>query len=271
VTSPFIALVLRESGGESERQNHFWDEHVDNRDASVAGVVDWWEDPSGGTNPGGPWPPNGAGPERLIPFTGYIELAVSADGRAVDAAGNAVTLAIDPGAMLDLRVDVQFCLGCLDNADDAWQQQKYLTEDDDVTLVGWQEMILIQAEAAGTDAEAIVLINVLRSAAGLPLVTYNPAGDEIENMIIEERRRQLFLEGRFWAAKIRNQQPGTTKLWFPRELEDQGEQDPNDNTLQGGVRQRMNNDEFDLNILLSRSDRASLCIDEQKPVNPNVL
>ena len=269
--SKFNALVTRESGGESQRQNHFWDEHVDNLEVSVAGVVDWWEDPSGGTNPGGPWPVNlaGNGQERLIPFTGYRELAIAPDGRAVDPDGNAITLTT-AFAVLDPRVDVVFARRGLDNGDDGWLQQKYSDEDDDITLVGWQEMILIQAEAA-SDGAAIIFINVLRAAAKLPLVTYGPTGDQVENMIIEERRRQLFLEGRFWAAKIRNQQPGTTKLWFPRELDDNGEEDPEENTLQGGVRQRMSNAEFDLNDNFSRSDRATLCITEQRPVNPLVL
>jgi hypothetical protein len=266
----FNALVTRESGGESQRQNHFWDEHVDALEVSVAGVVDWWEDPSGGTNPGGPWPVNGGGPERLIPFTGYRELAIAADGRAVDAVGNAITIAT-AGSVLDTRVDVVFAALGLDNGDDGWLQQKYSSEDDDITLVGWQELILIQAEGATTDAAAIVFINVLRAASSLPLVTYGPAGGQVENMILEERRRQLFLEGRFWAAKVRNQQPGTTKLWFPRELADNGEEDPNQNVLQGGVRQRMNNAEFDLNDNFSRSDRATRCITEQQPVNPLVL
>ena len=269
--SKFNALVTRESGGESQRQNHFWDEHVDNLEVSVAGVVDWWEDPSGGTNPGGPWPVNlaGNGQERLIPFTGYRELAIAPDGRAVDPAGNAITLTT-AFAVLDPRVDVVFARRGLDNGDDGWIQQKYSGADADLPLLGVHGTILIKAEAA-SDGAAITFINVLRAAAKLPLVTYGPTDGEVENMIIEERRRQLFLEGRFWAAKIRNQQPGTTKLWFPRELDDNGEEDPNQNVLQGGVRQRMTNAEFDLNDNFSRSDRATLCITEQQPVNRLVL
>ena len=48
----------------------------------------------------------------------------------------------------------------------------------------------------------------------LPRVTYADPSDaaEIRLMIIEERRRQLFLEARFWSTKIRN----TDLLWFPR-------------------------------------------------------
>ena len=276
VDQGFEAIVTRDGGNnvESERQNHSWAAHFFDNEADVAGPVDWWIDPTGGTNPGGPWPVNGAGPERLIPFTGYRDLSIIPAGgpdagRAVDAAGNAVTLTTDPASTLDDRVDV--IAGTLSSDDPGWLQQKYTAEGDDIVLVGWQEMILIRAEAAATDAEAIVLINVLRADAGLPLVAYGPTSagvDEIENMIIEEARRALFMEGRFWARKIRNQQPTGTKLWFPRELEQQ--EDPEENILQGGVRQRMSNAEFDLNDNITRSDRATRCDLEQQPVNPNV-
>ena len=264
----FVALSTRESGGENQRRNHFWAEFVENPLTTVAGVVDWWEDPSLGTNPGGPWPATDAGDStRLIPFTGYVGLAIAADGRAVDAVGNAIDTTT-AGAVLDTRVTALFGAAALDNDDAGWLQQKWTTEDDDVPIVGWQEMVLIQAEAATTAAAAIAFINELRTAASLPLVTYAPTGGEVENMIFEERRRQLWLEGRFWAAKIRNQGPTGTKLWFPRDgRQETREQDPNDNNMNGGVRMRMSNSEFDLNDNAARADRATLCIAEQRPVH----
>jgi hypothetical protein len=241
---------------------------VENPLTTVAGVVDWWEDPSSGTNPGGPWPASDAGDStRLIPFTGYVGLGIAADGRAVDAVGNAIDTTT-AGAVLDTRVTALFGAAALDNEDAGWLQQKWTTEDDDVPIVGWQEMVLIQAEAATTAAAAIGFINELRSAASLPLVTYAPTGGEVDNMIFEERRRQLWLEGRFWAAKIRNQGPTGTKLWFPRDgRQATREQDPNDNNMNGGVRMRMTNSEFDLNDNASRADRATKCIVEQRPVH----
>ena len=60
---------------------------------------------------------------------------------------------------------------------------------------------------------AIDLVNDIRTAQGLPQVTYVAAGDAtgIQNMLIEEIRRTHFLEGgRFWSAKLRYD------LWFPR-------------------------------------------------------
>ena len=264
----FVAVATRESGGEAQRANHFWKEFVENPLTTVAGVVDWWEDPSLGTNPGGPWPATDAGDStRLIPFTGYVGLAIAADGRAVDAVGNAID-STTAGAVLDTRVTATFGANALDNEDAGWLQQKWTTEDDDVPIVSWQEMVLIQAEAATTAAAAIAFINELRTAASLPLVTYAPTGGEVENMIFEERRRQLWLEGRFWAAKIRNQGPTGTKLWFPRDgRQETREQDPNDNNMNGGVRMRMSDSEFDLNDNTARADRATLCIEEQRPVH----
>ena len=93
-------------------------------------------------------------------------------------------------------------------------------------------MRLIQAEAnTGT---AVAMVNLLRAAEtpALPDVTYNVAGDTdgILNMIIEERRRALWLEGRFWSTKIQN----ASKLWFPRATDDDMSMTPppGDNELQ---------------------------------------
>ncbi len=79
-------------------------------------------------------------------------------------------------------------------------------------------------------------------------------------MIFEERRRALWLEGRFWATKILGQRPvgQNTKLWFPRSngLElNRGD----DDDLSGAVRMLMQNFEFDVNENISRIDRATLC------------
>ena len=143
-------------------------------------------------------------------------------------------------------------------------QQKFTAADDPVPMVNWKEMMLIRAQA--DPATAVARVNEIRAADGLTLVSYAPAGGEIENMIFEERRRTLWLEGRFWSTKIQNQSAATVKLWFPRELEDQ--EDPRENTLQGGVRMRMQTSEFDRNPEINRSDRASLCGTAQRPVNP---
>ena len=80
---------------------------------------------------------------------------------------------------------------------------RYLSEGDDLPWVNWKEMVLITAQALGGQG-AIDQVNVLRTDAGLPLVTYADPGNanQIRDMIIEERRRALFLEGRFYATKL---------------------------------------------------------------------
>ena len=112
----FVALSTRESGGENQRREPLLGMSMWRTPTStVAGVVDWWEDPSLGTNPGGPWPASDAGDStRLIPFTGYVGLAIAADGRAVDAVGNAID-STTAGAVLDTRVTALFGAAALDN------------------------------------------------------------------------------------------------------------------------------------------------------------
>ena len=69
-------------------------------------------------------------------------------------------------------------------------------------------MWLIRAEIEGGQ-RAIDLVNELRAADGLPLVTYADPGDakEIRYMIIEERRRALHLEARFFMTKAQEHRP----------------------------------------------------------------
>jgi hypothetical protein len=79
-------------------------------------------------------------------------------------------------------------------------------------------------------------------------------------MIIEERRRALWLKGRFWATKILN----TDELWFPR---GQGQwinlvQFP----LEGGVRVLLPNNEYELNDNLSLADRGTGCDANRRPI-----
>ena len=265
VTDGFVAVITRNEGLEAQRENPLWRMHsiglsAEGPMADIRGPIDWWEDPGRSTfGPVGGWPVPGPGPQALIPFTGYRDLAISANGRAVDVAGNAVTLTTDPGATLDDRVEVLACVDCINGGGGGFHQVKYSNAGDPIPLVNWMEMRLIEAEDA-TDAGAIILVNVLRADAGLDPVMYAPAGDEVRNMIIEERRRALFLEGRFWSTKIQN----TDKLWFPRGLGQ--ELNPEGDDLGGAVRMLMQNFEFNLNGNLSLADRATLCDDDQKPV-----
>ena len=83
---------------------------------------------------------------------------------------------------------------------DWWQTTKYKTLSDNIPLATWVEAQLIMAEAQG-GAAAVDIINRLHARAGLqPFdpatdMVEGPKSDNIMNMVIEQRRRELFLEG----------------------------------------------------------------------------
>lgn len=93
-----------------------------------------------------------------------------------------------------------------------WRQDKYPTEGSPIPIATWREAQLIIAEAEGGQT-AVDVINRLRDRVGLPhFSSDNPR--EITDQIVEERRRELFLEGHHVYDIIRydlplNPAPGT--------------------------------------------------------------
>ena len=82
-----------------------------------------------------------------------------------------------------------------------------------------------------------------------------------DDLIIEERRRALWLEARFWSTKIlRNE-----KLWFPRQV---GEWvNPfSTNSLGGAVRMLMPTSGYEINANLDLTDRGTGCPAGQAPI-----
>ena len=104
--------------------------------------------------------------------------------------------------------------------------------------------------------------NQLRAFDNLPLITYaDPANQQqIRYMLIEERRRVLYIEGRFYFTKLKN----LDLLWFPRA---EGVTATRRTTYQGAVRLLIPLVEFDLNPNLSRADRATGCPQHERPVD----
>lgn len=240
----FMAWITRDAGGEQTRWNRIVASHNDQKFTSVRGPIEHWTGP-------GDWP-------AVIPFTGYQNLGVLPDGRAVTEAQYPITTDADPTAVTDPRVPVVF-IGQFNNYP-AWQQQKYTSVDDDIPLANWEEAWLLLARIEGGQA-AVDRVNEIRTFHGLPLVTYVDPGNaaQIRNMIIEEERRSLFLEGRFYAKKI---QEG---LWFPRAVGTNGY--PHATYPYGGaVRMTMPTAEFDLNSNLTEADRGTLCVPGERPV-----
>ena len=252
----FTAWVIRETAlTRRNKQNA----------ASDSPVVSHYDDVntywSGAPNPvtGQAWP-------SPIPFTGYDDLALLPDGRAVwdtglpiRTAGVSRILPAEDAAVPDTRVATITRITSQGGV--RHEPTKYPNADDNQPLVGWQEMWLIRAELEGGQA-AIDRVNELRDFHMLPRVTYADPSDaaEIRLMIIEERRRQLFLEARFWSTKIRN----TDLLWFPR---GEGNTPLGAFPHQGGVRKLMPAIEYEVNPNLVEADEATGCDPSQRPVD----
>lgn len=78
-----------------------------------------------------------------------------------------------------------------------FQPLKYPSIDSPIPVARWEEAQLILAEAdvaAGDAAGAVGIINTLHTNAGLPAYG-GGTPEEVMSQIIEERRRELFLEG----------------------------------------------------------------------------
>jgi hypothetical protein len=255
VTQGFTSWVTREGGAQRSRFNRVYSSHVGLGWVALLGPVFWWS----GTNPatGQPWP-------SPIPYTGYWELAILPDGRAVTDAGSPITLA-SAGAVADPRVPAVRVTGAGIGAGGPynyprWEQRKYTSLDADIPLAKWEEAWLIRAQVAGGQT-AIDLVNQIRAARGLPQVTYLSASDAagIRNMLLEEIRRTHFLEhGRWWSAKLRYD------LWFPRATG----VDRWNFTYQGGVRMIYPAAEYTQNTNLTPAAEASGCsgIPLQRPI-----
>lgn len=91
-----------------------------------------------------------------------------------------------------------------DGVTPVWSTTKYPERASDIELATWAEAQLIIAEAStrnGDDARAVAIINDLHARAGLP--PFDPAADQVPgptannvlNMVLLERSRELFQEG----------------------------------------------------------------------------
>lgn len=180
----FIAYATRDASVRA-RWNHVYRTLNVQGYSAVAGVVQWQ---------GGP-----------VRFTGYRNLTIDAQGRST-INGFPVMNQGTP----DPRVPALYMNEFLqDGVTDNFAQQKYLSTDDDIPIARWAEAQLILAEVRG-GAAAVPHVNAIRAVHGLP--AYNGPTDaaSIRDLIIEERRREFFLEGRFFPEKLRKD------LWFPR-------------------------------------------------------
>jgi hypothetical protein len=90
-----------------------------------------------------------------------------------------------------------------------WQQQKYVKQlaGSPIPIASWNEAQLIYAEAVGGQA-GLDAINAVRTANGVPtLAGPPPTGQAYTDLILEERRRQLFSEGQRYGDMLRYNLP----------------------------------------------------------------
>jgi hypothetical protein len=261
VPQGFRAFVTREAT--PDRRNRPYYAGTVTRYVELSDVNDWWTGP---VNPvtGQAWP-------KPIPFTGYRELGIMANGRAIRDNGIPIRLAgnyrspeeLATAPVRDTRVatamGVVFARSTV-----TYVFNKYSSEADDEPLVNWKEMVLIRAEAAATPQATIDLVNVLRTADNLPQVTYITGATatplQIRQLLIEERRRALYGEGRFLFTKFKN----LDLTWFPRAV---GNYPDSGLQLTGGIRWLMPDNEYQLNTNLGMEKRATGCAANERPVN----
>lgn len=83
-----------------------------------------------------------------------------------------------------------------------------------VPIASWREAHLIIAEAEG-GAEAVNRVNILRAHHGLPAYTGGTGAAEIQALIIQERARELYLEGQHLNDLRRFNLPNTPAAGTP--------------------------------------------------------
>ncbi len=276
ITEGWTAWITRESG--EQRRNKIFHAAQSVSFAGMVGQIDWWDSGVRSVNPAtnALWP-------TTIPFTGYIFLGISPEGQTVDAAGYPMRwaktlrdasddpISLGNSATPDPRVT--HAIKSVQGPGRFEVLTKYKSEGDDIPLVGWKEMVLIEAEydmSTGALAAAIAHVNIVRAATEATLIsgghmtTLLGSQAHVRKVIIEERRRALFAEGaRYWSTKIQN----TDLLWFPRA---EGQTTFQAYPLGGGVRLEFVGDEYDNNqhwVDAGGDDlKGTLCAADEAPI-----
>lgn len=117
-----------------------------------------------------------------------------------------------PG-VADTRVRAQDMLRSgNDNATRMWRQLKYTASTSNQPIASWAEAQLIYAEAVGGQLglDAINAVRASNSPAIPAFAGPPPTGSDFTNLVLEERRRQLFSEGQRYADMLRHNLPFTT-------------------------------------------------------------
>jgi len=118
-----------------------------------------------------------------------------------------------PGNVPDPRVKVKDAAKkANDGITPLFQQQKFTAGNSNHPIASWNEAQLILAEATGGQA-GLDAINRVRAANGVPVITDPaPTGQAFIDLVLEERRRQLFMEGQRYGDMLRYNLPFTKGL-----------------------------------------------------------
>lgn len=117
-----------------------------------------------------------------------------------------------PGNVPDPRVKVKDAgRKANDGVTPLWQQQKFIAQlgGTPIPIASWNEAQLIYAEGVGGQA-GLDAINRVRTANGVPTLSGPaPTGQAFIDLVLEERRRQLFSEGQRYTDMLRYNLPFT--------------------------------------------------------------
>ncbi|MEP6622547.1 MAG: RagB/SusD family nutrient uptake outer membrane protein [bacterium] len=137
-------------------------------------------------------------------------LTIRNDYLSVSAPYRNLTVNGVPGSVPDPRVKVKDAgKKANDGVTPLWQQQKFIAQTGATPLpiASWNEAQLIYAEAIGGQ-QGFDAINAVRTANGVPtLAGPVPTGQAFTDLVLEERRRQLFSEGQRYGDMLRYNLP----------------------------------------------------------------
>ncbi|MEP7002179.1 MAG: RagB/SusD family nutrient uptake outer membrane protein [bacterium] len=140
-------------------------------------------------------------------------LTIRNDYLSVSAPYRNLTVNGVAGSVPDPRVKVKDAgKKANDGVTPLFQQQKFIaqTGGTPVPIASWNEAQLIYAEAVGGQ-QGFDALNAVRTANGVPTLTgAAPTGQAFTDLVLEERRRQLFSEGQRYGDMLRYSLPFTT-------------------------------------------------------------
>ena len=158
--------------------------------------------------------------DAMMPHEHYKQLTIEADGTLTQSSATGI---LDPRVPIDEPAGALGQRGVLQRR----IQMKYPSEGSDIPFATWREAQLMMAEVQGGAAAVIIIDNLRASTQGLPpdidssawpLPAYagGTSASELDFLVKEERRRELWMQG---------VQPGDKLRWAGNNYPDWESQD----------------------------------------------